>query len=114
MRIIQSLFTEKNFFPTEEPKTIMQFHGNGMPKEQKKGILADVASMGLKLEDSLKELRKRGIRVEIATTVVAGDKNDDGTPTWKRVPVPRHRGVHVNIRHNHDYIAPKKKRVRVA
>ncbi len=100
-------FGGKSFFPTSSPAPLCGIHkfiGSRMPKRLAKKI-ADLLRVQIaKGEKDIKAPTCFVVKPTLAKVTVT----DQGVSTSRLVPVALHRGVHVNTRHQADYIAPKK------
>lgn len=92
-------FGGKNFFPTHQPRpiTALLVADQCIPHNAKR-----------RLKERVRNGEPIGYGLFVARPVVA-HRIIEGAPVT--LPVCIHRGVHVNTRHNRDYIAPKKVRV---
>lgn len=107
-------FGGKNFFPTSAPAPLCGIHkciGSRMPKRIAKKV-ADILRVQIaKGEKDIKAPTCFKVKPVLAHIVVKTGETD-GVPTYakKTAPVALHRGTYVNVRHQPDYIAPKKVR----
>lgn len=90
-------FGGRNFFPTEDPRASIGYHGPHIPRGVRKSIVAKVTAGG----GGLKELAQFGIRAVVARAkVVIDDPDRPGLKKMVAAIVGIHRGNWVNTRHN--------------
>lgn len=100
-------FGGKNFFPTSAPAPLCAIHkciGSRMPKRIAKKVADNLRVQIAKGDNDIKAPTCFKVKPVLAKVVTTSG----GVSTPHLAPVSLHRGTYVNVRHQPDYIAPKK------